>query len=302
MANPLQQRPEDLNAVLDKEMGPFAPHFPLWAAGRFSIDLSVPKIMGIVNLTPDSFSDGGLHLTPSMAISHAEKLLNDGADILDIGAESSRPGATPISGEEEWGRLKEVLQELVSWNCPISLDTYRPETMRKGLELGVDIINDIWALRQTGAIDVVSGSDCGLCLMHMQGNPQTMQLAPIEKGCVQLVKQFFLDLTLQLKNFDIGSNRWVLDPGIGFGKSVSQNLALLAHQQELMELGQPMLVGWSRKSTLGQITGLAPNQRLIPSVAASLLAVERGARVVRVHDVEQTRQAMQIWTAIKNEE
>ena len=301
MANPLLRLPEALGSSRLDQMGPQVPHFPFWLAGRFSIDLRSPKIMGIVNLTPDSFSDGGSYLEPSKALAHAEQLLKEGADILDIGAESSRPGAIPISDQEEWARLETVLKELVKWNCPISIDTYRPETMRRALEVGADIINDIWALRQDGAIEAVAQSDCGLCLMHMQGDPQTMQVTPIEKGVVPMVKLFFQNVSQRLQEFEIDSKRWLIDPGIGFGKSVSQNLVLLAQQKELMALGQAMLVGWSRKSTLGHVTGLEPKRRLIPSVTAALMAVDRGASVVRVHDVQETRQALQIWTAVNNE-
>ena len=301
MANPLLRLPEALGSSQSDQMGPQVPHFPFWLAGRFSIDLRSPKIMGIVNLTPDSFSDGGSYLEPSKALAHAEQLLKEGADILDIGAESSRPGAIPISDQEEWARLETVLKELVKWNCPISIDTYRPETMRRALEVGADIINDIWALRQDGAIEAVAQSNCGLCLMHMQGDPQTMQVTPIEKGVVPKVKLFFQNVSQRLQEFEIDSKRWLIDPGIGFGKSVSQNLVLLAQQKELMALGQAMLVGWSRKSTLGHVTGLEPKRRLIPSVTAALMAVDRGASVVRVHDVYETRQALQIWAAVNNE-
>lgn len=301
MANPLLRQPEALGSPPDDKMGPQEPHFPFWSAGRFSIDLRSPKVMGIVNLTPDSFSDGGSYLEPSKALAHAEQLLKDGADILDVGAESSRPGASPISDQEEWARLETVLKELVKWKCPISVDTYRPETMRRALEVGADIINDIWALRQEGAIEVITEFNCGLCLMHMQGDPQTMQAKPIEKNVVPLVKLFFQDVAQRLQKSEIDSKRWLIDPGIGFGKSASQNLALLAQQKELMTLGQAVLVGWSRKSTLGYVTGLGPSHRLIPSVSAALLAVDRGASVVRVHDVAETRQALQIWSAVDNE-
>ncbi len=274
------------------------PHFSLWRAGRFTLDLTAPHIMGILNVTPDSFSDGGSHDSPHRAIEHAEHLLQSGAAILDVGAESTRPGAMPISDQEEWLRLEPVLTELVKWNCPLSLDTYRPATMQKALDLGVDIINDIWALRQPGAMEVVASSHCGLCLMHMEGEPQTMQLNPLQSGVMAAVLSFFEQLTLRLAQAGVDKERWVLDPGIGFGKSPAQNLTLLAQQSELLNLGQPLLVGWSRKSTLGHVTGLAADQRIIPSVAAALMAVERGARIVRVHDVAATREALQIWQAV----
>jgi len=276
------------------------PHFSFWQAGRFRLDLSSPHIMAILNVTPDSFSDGGAHDDPDSALLHAQRLLKEGAHILDVGAESTRPGAAPLSDEQEWQRLEPVLTELVKWHCPLSLDTYRPATMRKALDLGVDIINDIWALRQPGAMEAVASSPCGLCLMHMEGEPQTMQLKPIQSGAVAEVVKFFGQLKSQLNQAGIDSVRWVLDPGIGFGKTPQQNLALLAQQSALMGLGQPLLVGWSRKSTLGHVTGLDVDQRLVPSVAAALMAVERGARILRVHDVAATRQAMQVWSAVSD--
>jgi dihydropteroate synthase len=276
------------------------PHFSFWQAGRFELNLASPLIMGILNLTPDSFSDGGQHDSLDQALAHAQRLLDEGADILDVGAESTRPGATPLTADQEWARLAPVLTELVRWQRPVSVDTYHPATMVKALDLGVDIINDIWGLRQPGALASVASSSCGLCVMHMQGDPQTMQLQPIAADALGVVQRFFQERQDALLAAGVANRRWLLDPGIGFGKTVAQNLALLRHQADLLALGQPLLVGWSRKSTLGQVTGLDAPHRQIPSVAAALMAVERGARVVRVHDVALTRQALQVWMATQD--
>ncbi len=256
--------------------------------------------MGILNLTPDSFSDGGQHDSLDQALAHAQRLIDEGADILDVGAESTRPGATPLTADQEWARLAPVLTELVRWQRPVSVDTYHPATMSKALDLGVDIINDIWGFRQPGALASVASSSCGLCVMHMQGDPQTMQLQPIANDAMGVVQRFFQERQDALLAAGVANRRWLLDPGIGFGKTVAQNLALLRHQADLLTLGQPLLVGWSRKSTLGQVTGLDAPHRQIPSVAAALMAVERGARVVRVHDVALTRQALQVWMATQD--
>ena len=276
------------------------PHFAFWQAGRFELNLASPLIMGILNLTPDSFSDGGQHDSLDQALAHAQRLLDEGADILDVGAESTRPGATPLTADQEWARLAPVLTELVRWQRPVSVDTYHPATMVKALDLGVDIINDIWGFRQPGALASVASSSCGLCVMHMQGDPQTMQLQPIANDAMGVVQRFFQERQDALLAAGVANRRWLLDPGIGFGKNVAQNLALLRHQADLLTLGQPLLVGWSRKSTLGQVTGLDAPHRQIPSVAAALMAVERGARVVRVHDVALTRQALQVWMATQD--
>lgn len=276
------------------------PHFSFWQAGRFELNLASPLIMGILNLTPDSFSDGGQHDSLDQALAHAQRLIDEGADILDVGAESTRPGATPLTADQEWARLAPVLTELVRWQHPVSVDTYHPATMSKALDLGVDIINDIWGFRQPGALASVASSSCGLCVMHMQGDPQTMQLQPIANDALGVVLRFFQERQDALLAAGVANRRWLLDPGIGFGKTVAQNLALLRHQADLLALGQPLLVGWSRKSTLGQVTGLDAPHRQIPSVAAALMAVERGARVVRVHDVALTRQALQVWMATQD--
>ena len=274
----------------------------IWHTSRFAIDLLRPRIMGIVNATPDSFSDGGHYSTVSQALRHCEQLVRDGADILDIGGESTRPGSPPVSLAEELARVLPVVREVVRLGVPVSVDTCKPEVMQQVLDLGIDIINDVWALRRTGAAQVVAGhSACGICLMHMHRDPQTMQSAPMEGDAVPQVLSFLKRSALDLQALGVDKQRVVLDYGIGFGKTVGQNFALLARQDELLVLGYPLLAGWSRKSSLGAVTGLDVDQRLLPSVAAALLAVERGAHVVRVHDVRETVQALAVWKAMRSE-
>lgn len=275
----------------------------IWQTARFAMDLSRPRIMGIVNATPDSFSDGGLHATATAALRHCEQLLLDGADMLDIGGESTRPGSPAVPLDEELARVLPVVREAVRLGVPVSVDTYKPEVMRQVLDLGADIINDIWALRQPGAADVVAAHpSCGVCLMHMHRNPQTMQVAPMDGDGVPQVLSFLEHSALHLRALGVEKSRIVLDYGIGFGKSVAQNFALLARQSELLALGYPLLAGWSRKSSLGAVTVLEVSERLQPSVAAALLAVERGARVVRVHDVRETAQALAVWQAMHQQD
>lgn len=269
-----------------------------WQTARYSIDLSRPRVMGIVNVTPDSFSDGGRYASTRSALAHCEQLLLQGAHLLDLGGESSRPGTPPVSQEEELARLLPVLREAVKLGVPVSVDTYKPGVMRQALDLGADIINDIWALRQPGAREAVAAHPrCGACLMHMHGEPQTMQRAPMEGDAVPQVLAFLERETAALRGLGVAQDRIVWDMGIGFGKSVAQNFALLARQHELLAAGYPLLAGWSRKSSLGTVTGLPVNDRLAPSVAAALLAVERGARIVRVHDVRETIAALKVWDA-----
>jgi dihydropteroate synthase len=273
------------------------PHVPFWQTTRFQLDLARPLVMGIVNVTPDSFSDGGQHDQAASALAHAERLLKEGADVLDIGGESSRPGAPALSEEEEWLRIAPVLTECLRWQVPISLDTYKPATMRHALDLGVDIINDIWGLRQPGAVAAVAASACGVCVMHMHGEPQTMQLQPLQGDAVQAVRAFLQERVSVLAAAGVATERIALDPGVGFGKTVEQNFSLLAQQATLQFPAHPWLVGWSRKSSLGAVTGLDLSQRLIPSVAAAVLAVERGAHIVRVHDVAETVATLAVWQA-----
>jgi dihydropteroate synthase len=260
--------------------------------------------MGIVNLTPDSFSDGGLSTDPARALRHAEKLLREGAGILDVGGESTRPGAVPVPLDQELARLMPFLQEAVRWQVPISVDTYKPQVMQAVLDMGVDIVNDIWALRQPGAEQVIAGHpQCGVCLMHMYRDPQSMQRDRMTGDVLQQVKAFLIERVTALRSQGVEANRIVLDPGIGFGKTVAQNFQLLAKQAELLDLGFPILAGWSRKSSLGAVlaeAGVAPEpaQRVSASVAAALLALERGAKIVRVHDVKETVDSLKVWQAV----
>ncbi len=270
-----------------------------WQTSRHLIELSRPRVMGIVNVTPDSFFDGGRHAGTRAAVVHCEKLLVDGAHILDIGGESSRPGTPPVGLEEELARVLPVLREAVKLGAPVSVDTYKPEVMRQALDLGVDIINDIWALQQPGAREAVAAHPrCGICLMHMHGEPRTMQSAPMEGDAVPQVAAFLQEASLCLERAGVERERIAWDPGIGFGKTVEQNFALLARQHELLAAGYPLVVGWSRKSSLGAVTGLPVDDRLAASVAAALLAVERGAHVVRVHDVRETLAALKVRDAM----
>lgn len=275
-----------------------------WQTSRFQIDLAQPCVMGIVNLTPDSFSDGGRHTELSVALRHAERLLADGADVLDVGAESTRPGAQPVSQADELARLIPFLREVVQWQVPISVDTYKAAVMREVLDLGVDIVNDIWALRQPGAEAVVAAHPaCGVCLMHMHREPQSMQSEPMSGDASQKVHIFLEERTRALAELGVSADRIVLDPGVGFGKTAQQNLGLLARQADWCVPGYPVLAAWSRKSTLGLVLSAdgqtpSPEDRVHASVAAALMAVERGARLVRVHDVKPTADALKVWQAV----
>jgi len=269
-----------------------------WQTTRFRIDLSQPQVMGIVNVTPDSFSDGGEHANTRSALAHCEQLLKEGASILDIGGESTRPGAAELSLEDELARVLPVVREAVKLNVPISVDTYKAGVMQAVLDAGADIINDVWALRQPGAQRVVDAhASCGVCLMHMHGEPKTMQTLPMQGSSIQPVAEFLKSHAQALQTMGVGHDRIALDPGVGFGKTVAQNFELLAHQDQLLALGYPLLVGWSRKSSIGAVTGCEVGERMVPSVAAAVLAVERGARIVRVHDVAQTVYALKVWQA-----
>jgi dihydropteroate synthase len=275
-----------------------------WQTSRFQIDLTSPKIMGIVNVTPDSFSDGGKYASSGSALKHAEKLLKDGANILDIGGESSRPGAPQVPLDVELSRVLPVVIEAVKLGVPVSVDTYKPQVMQAVLDAGADIINDIWALRQPAGVGNASAADivakhpsCGVCLMHMHKEPQTMQSEPMQGDAASIILQVlsFLELRKQyIYRLGIDLSRIAVDPGIGFGKTVEQNFALLARQRELLSLGLPLLSGWSRKTSLGTVTGLAMAERMPPSIVAAVLAVQNGASIVRVHDVRETAAALQV--------
>jgi len=284
----------------------------IWQTSRFQIELSRPRVMGIVNVTPDSFSDGGKYFDEGSGFAgvfaHCDKLLKDGADLLDIGGESSRPGAPPVPLEEELARVLPVVRHAVRLGVPLSVDTYKPEVMQAVLDLGADVINDIWALRKPGAAEVVAAHpSCGICLMHMHREPQTMQVAPMEGDVVPQVRDFLETAAASLLAAGVDKSRIVLDVGIGFGKTVAQNFALLARQQEFLAAGYPLLAAWSRKSSLAAATStslaavaqLDVADRMVPSVAAALLAVDRGARIVRVHDVKETVQALKVWSAAR---
>jgi len=281
-----------------------------WQTTRFQIDLRRPQVMGIVNVTPDSFSDGGQHATTLAALRHCEQLVRDGADLLDIGGESTRPGAAPLSVQDELARVLPVIAGALSLGVPLSVDTYKPQVMQAALDLGADIINDVWALRWRAPGDALTGSqvvadhpNCGVCLMHMHREPQTMQVQPMQGDVVPQVLSFLKHSAHDLQGLGVEKSRILLDPGIGFGKTVAQNFALLQRQRELCAAGYPLLAGWSRKPSLAGIVppGAAPlsaQERLAPSLAAALLAAERGAAVLRVHDVRETVQALQVLRAI----
>jgi len=267
--------------------------------GRFQLDLTRPHVMGIVNVTPDSFSDGGKYSSVDLAVEHALQLIAEGADILDIGGESTRPGAAPVSLEEELRRVIPVIEALSKvTTVPLSIDTYKPEVMRAAIQVGVDIVNDICALRENGALEIVANSNAGVCLMHMQGVPQTMQINPQYTDVVAEVKQFLADRVGACLAHGIASERITLDPGFGFGKTTAHNVALIQHLDSFLELGFPLLVGLSRKSVLGRIAGGDEQQRLHAGLAASVISVMKGAKIVRVHDVKATVDALKVVAAV----
>jgi len=269
-----------------------------WQTRRFRIDLSQPRVMGIVNVTPDSFSDGGQWADTGTALKHCEQLVAEGADILDIGGESSRPGAEALSVEDELARVLPVLQGALTLGVPVSVDTFKPEVMRAALHLGADIINDIHALQRPGALDLLAEHDCaGLCLMHMRGEPGTMQTLLDYQDVTAEVGAFLAARAQAARNAGIAAERIALDPGYGFAKSPAQNFQLLREQMQLCALGYPLLAGWSRKASLGAVTGRAVGERLAGSIAAALAAVAHGARIVRVHDVAPTVDALKVWRA-----
>jgi dihydropteroate synthase len=270
-------------------------------AGRFRLDLGKPLVMGVVNVTPDSFSDGGKFFDPKAAVAHALRLAEEGADILDIGGESSRPGALPVSVFQEMDRILPVLEGLRTLEKPISVDTRRPEVMRAALSAGASMINDIEALQAPGAVEVAAKAQCAVCLMHMKGEPATMQKGPHYDDVVGEVLGFLKKRMQAAMQAGIAQERIVIDPGFGFGKTAAHNFELLRRLEEFSSLGVPVLAGWSRKSTLGKLTGRPADERLAASLAAALLALQGGATILRVHDVKETRDVIAVWSAYKNE-
>jgi len=267
-------------------------------AGAHAIDLATPCVMGIVNVTADSFFDGG-RLDADAAIDHARRMLEDGARIVDVGGESTRPGAMPVDAEEELRRVLPVVAALARDGACVSIDTMKPAVMRAALDAGAAMINDVRALQAPGALDVAAASDAAVCLMHMQGEPATMQEAPAYRDAVTEVRAFLARRAAACVDAGIGRDRIVIDPGFGFGKSVAHNLELMRGLDAITSLGYPVLVGLSRKSLLGAITGRGAGDRLAASVAAALAAVMRGARIVRVHDVAATVDALAVWNAVE---
>jgi len=265
---------------------------------NLSLDLSTPKVMGILNVTPDSFSDGGKFHHIDAALTHAQQMIEQGADIIDIGGESTRPGAQPVMLEEELQRVIPVIQALSGCGAVLSVDTYKPEVMRAAIEAGVHMVNDVFALQQPGALQAVQDSQVAICLMHMQGTPQTMQVQPSYQNVLAEVQAFLTQRVEVVRQIGVGDDRIVLDPGFGFGKKTAHNLTLLKHLAELHIASLPILAGLSRKSVLGQIVGQDADQRVFASVAASVLAVSHGANIVRVHDVKATVEALKVTTAV----
>lgn len=266
--------------------------------GRFTLDLTSPKVMGVVNVTPDSFSDGGRHADAEGAVAHAIRLIEDGADLLDIGGESTRPGSAPTPVEDELARVVPVVRALRDAGVPLSVDTRRPEVMRAVLAEGADLINDIEGFRAPDALRAVQDSDCGLCVMHMQGDPATMQLDPRYGDVVAEVLAFLGERLGALTAAGITADRILLDPGYGFGKAFDHNVALVRGTDALLSLGRPLLVGVSRKGMIGQLTGRPVERRDAGSIGAALALAARGARVLRVHDVAGTRDALRCWEAL----
>jgi dihydropteroate synthase len=266
--------------------------------GRYTLDLDRPLVMGIVNVTGDSFSGDGFGRDAGAAIRHAEQLIGQGADLLDIGGESSRPGADSVPLQQELDAVLPVIEALRGCGIPLSLDTVKPEVMRAGIAAGVDLINDICALGEPGAAAAVAASSAAVCLMHMRGAPRTMQKDPRYDDVVADVSAYLAGRVNEAVAAGIASDRIVIDPGFGFGKTLAHNLALLRHLERIVAVGRPVLVGMSRKSMLGAITGRAVGEREYAGVAASLLAVERGARIIRVHDVAATKDALAVWNAV----
>ena len=266
--------------------------------GRFELILDRPVIMGVVNVTPDSFSDGGKFLSANAAIDHAHQLIDEGADILDVGGESTRPGSDPVGVDEELRRVLPIIEALRDARIPVSIDTMKTEVMKAAIQAGASMVNDVNALRSEGAMQACASSGVGVCLMHMHGEPRTMQREPTYADVVGEVKNFLVDRAKACEQAGISTDRIVIDPGFGFGKNREHNLTLLRRLQEFHETGYALLAGLSRKSVLGKITGQEVVSRVPASVAAALLAVQNGAQIVRVHDVRATKDALAILHAV----
>ncbi len=269
--------------------------------GRFSLALDRPLVMGVVNVTPDSFYDGGRHASTAAAIAHARRLAEEGADLLDVGGESSRPGSEAVSLDEELARVLPVLDGLHALELPISVDTTKPAVMRAAIAHGASMINDITALGAPGALEAVAASEAAVCLMHMRGEPKSMQADPVYADVVAEVRDFLAARVAACVAAGIPRDRLTIDPGFGFGKTLEHNLELLRRLDTVAALGVPVLAGWSRKSSLGRITGRGPEERLASSLAAALIAVQRGARIVRVHDVAATRDVLAVLGAVEGQ-
>jgi dihydropteroate synthase len=266
--------------------------------GKYALSLERPLVMGIVNVTPDSFSDGGKFLDKRAAIMHARRMVEDGADILDIGGESTRPGAKPASLGEELDRVLPIIEALASEGVPLSIDTQKPEVMGAALAAGASMVNDVNALQAPGALHAVASSNAGVCLMHKQGEPETMQQRPQYHDILTDVREFLADRANALMATGVKAERIVIDPGFGFGKTVAHNLMLLRNLYHFLELGFPVMAGLSRKSTLGAITGRDVDERMAASIAAALIAAQKGAKILRVHDVRETVDALKILDAV----
>lgn len=266
--------------------------------GRFRLNPERPLIMGILNVTPDSFSDGGSFVMPTTALRHAEQMLADGADIIDVGGESTRPGAAQVSVQQELDRVMPVLELLGDLDVPLSIDTRKTAVMRAAIACGVDMVNDIGALEDEGSLELVAAADVAVCLMHKRGDPGSMQNQPFYLDVVGEVKAYLQARLAAARNAGIAGERIVIDPGFGFGKTVSHNVELLRHLADFRELGVPLLAGLSRKSMLGALTGAPVDQRIYASIAAAMLAIQQGAAIVRVHDVRPTRDAIKIMEAV----
>lgn len=267
--------------------------------GQFKLDLTSPRVMGILNVTPDSFSDGGNFSQVDLAVKHALSLVDEGADLIDIGGESTRPNATPVSLQQELDRVIPVIEALAGKiSIPISIDTYKPDVMRAAIQAGASLVNDVKALQEDGAIEVVANSEAGVCLMHMQGSPQKMQENPSYTNVVKEVSDFLLERIHACEKAGIAKNRILIDPGFGFGKTRSHNITLIKQLDAINDIGYPMLVGLSRKSVLGQVTGSDVDARIYASVAAAVISAMKGAKIVRVHDVKATVEALKVVAAI----